>query len=203
MPISAATHKHCRVPQQPNSRTSQSAARLTFNTHKTTPRGGTPLYAALGNARRALAFSLGSFTLVIIFSFSMVAMIYQVMSTCHHSRPWRALASNAWWLLCQPSPQASRPTHLQSSVGRHTAGAHSSTSACQHTDSRPQNPDQASTPTGCMKQLHGNPAGSSHPPASQNSVPRPELLPQERLTSCCGRGRPCCRSVCPSSVPRC
>lgn len=70
------------------------------------------LQAALGSARRAFAFSLGSLTLVIIFSFSMAAMMYQVMSTCHHSRPWRALDSKAWWLLCQPSPQARMPTHL-------------------------------------------------------------------------------------------
>lgn len=103
-----------------------------------------------------------------------------------------------------PSQQTNPPAkqHGQQAHSR----CHSSTPACQHTDSRPQkNPRQASTPTGRNhKQLHGNPAGSSHPPASQNSVPRPELLlPLVRLTSCCGRGRPCCRSVCPSSVPRC
>jgi hypothetical protein len=37
--------------------------------------------------------------------------------TCHHSRPWRAEYSKAWWLLCQPSPKARRPTHLRHEKG--------------------------------------------------------------------------------------
>lgn len=38
---------------------------------------------------------------------------YHVMSSCHHSRPCRAENSNAWWLLCHPSPNASNATHLR------------------------------------------------------------------------------------------
>lgn len=30
--------------------------------------------------------------------------------TCHHSSPWRALNSKAWWLLCHPSPNTSKAT---------------------------------------------------------------------------------------------
>src|SRR5215211_4010736 len=31
-------------------------------------------------------------------------------SNCHHSIPWKAERGKAWWLLCQPSPKANRPT---------------------------------------------------------------------------------------------
>lgn len=34
------------------------------------------------------------------------------MSSCHHFNPCLAEYSNAWWLLCQPSPNASNATHL-------------------------------------------------------------------------------------------
>lgn len=37
---------------------------------------------------------------------------YQVKSTCHHSRPCRAEFSNAWWLLCHPSPSDVHPNNL-------------------------------------------------------------------------------------------
>ena len=37
-------------------------------------------------------------------------MTSQVVSNCHHSRPWRAENSNAWWLLCHPSPKARAAT---------------------------------------------------------------------------------------------
>ena len=37
----------------------------------------------------------------------------QFVSNSHHSCPWRAERWNAWWLLCQPSPQARSPTHQQ------------------------------------------------------------------------------------------
>lgn len=37
---------------------------------------------------------------------------YQVMSSCHQSRPCLAEYSKAWWLLCHPSPNASNATHL-------------------------------------------------------------------------------------------
>lgn len=41
--------------------------------------------------------------------------VYQVISNCHHSSPCRAENSKAWWLLCQPSPNASNATHLTKS----------------------------------------------------------------------------------------
>lgn len=39
--------------------------------------------------------------------------MYQEMSICHHSRPCLADDSNAWWLLCQLSPNENTDSHLQ------------------------------------------------------------------------------------------
>ena len=67
--------------------------------------------AGASNARRSSCLRVGSFTFVASPSACRQRMTIHVMSSCHHSRPWRAENSNAWWLLCQPSPNASSPTH--------------------------------------------------------------------------------------------
>lgn len=38
--------------------------------------------------------------------------MYQEMSICHHSKPCLADDSNAWWLLCQLSPNENTDSHL-------------------------------------------------------------------------------------------
>lgn len=59
--------------------------------------------AGFGKASRCFCFSVGSFTLSASPSTCSSLIQYQVMSNCHHSSPWRALNSKAWWLLCQPA----------------------------------------------------------------------------------------------------
>ena len=56
--------------------------------------------------------SLGTFTSVANPMAWRSLTTYQVMSSCHHSKPCLAEYSKAWWLLCQPSPNASNATHL-------------------------------------------------------------------------------------------
>ncbi len=64
-------------------------------------------------ARRSICSCLGSFTLVARPTTSKPRTTHQVRSSCHHSSPWRAEYSKAWWLLCHPSPKASNATHLK------------------------------------------------------------------------------------------
>lgn len=54
-----------------------------------------PFYAAAGNRSRSICFSVGSLTLFASPRTSKVRMRIQVMSNCHHSRPWRAENSKA------------------------------------------------------------------------------------------------------------
>jgi len=68
-----------------------------------------------GGVHRSICLCDGSLTFVASPSFWNSEITAQVASYCHHSRPCRALNSNAWWLLCQPSPNARMPTHLQQS----------------------------------------------------------------------------------------
>lgn len=77
------------------------------------PRGnaGPRRAAQCAIASRRLAASVGSLTLLTRPSFSKNRMMYHVMSNCRLPSPWRAEYSKAWWLLCQPSPKASQPTH--------------------------------------------------------------------------------------------
>lgn len=71
--------------------------------------------AGCGGVRRAMWSARGSFTLLARPNFSIARIMYQVGSNCHHFRPCRAEYSKAWWLLCQPSPNASSATHLSPS----------------------------------------------------------------------------------------
>ena len=66
-----------------------------------------------GKASFSICSFLGSFTFVARPTASKPRITHQVGSSCHHSRPWRAEYSKAWWLLCQPSPNASIATHLK------------------------------------------------------------------------------------------
>src|SRR6056300_1440477 len=59
---------------------------------------------------RSNCFCVGNFTLVAKPNFFNPQIKYHVMSTCHHSNPCLTLNSNAWWLLCHPSPNAKIPT---------------------------------------------------------------------------------------------
>mmetsp|Transcript_8495 Transcript_8495/g.35477 ORF Transcript_8495/g.35477 Transcript_8495/m.35477 type:complete len:214 (-) Transcript_8495:964-1605(-) len=54
---------------------------------------------------------LGSFTLSASPKNFNTQTHIQVMSICHHSKPCLAENSNAWWLLCHPSPNARMPIH--------------------------------------------------------------------------------------------
>lgn len=67
---------------------------------------------SLFNAILCLWLSVGTFTSVANPIAWRNLTMYQVKSSCHHSRPCLAEYSKAWWLLCQPSPKASTATHL-------------------------------------------------------------------------------------------
>lgn len=69
-------------------------------------------YLQLLNVILCFLVSLGNFTSVAKPTAWRNLTTYQVKSTCHHSRPCLAEYSKAWWLLCQPSPNASNATHL-------------------------------------------------------------------------------------------